>query len=51
MGKKSSKWFKAHINDEFVKLANKGFYENLKFHRVGVQEQYSNSKKLMKNII
>ena len=23
MGKKSSKWFKAHINDEFVKLANK----------------------------
>ena len=24
MSKKSSKWYKAHINDEFVKLANKG---------------------------
>ena len=24
MNKKSSKWYKAHINDEFVKLANKG---------------------------
>ena len=23
MGKKSSKWYKSHINDEFVKLANK----------------------------
>ena len=23
MSKKSSKWYKAHINDEFVKLANK----------------------------
>ena len=24
MSKKSSNWYKSHINDEFVKLANKG---------------------------
>ena len=24
MGKKTSQWYKSHINDEYVKLANKG---------------------------
>ena len=42
MGKKSSKWYKAHINDEFVKLANKENWRSRAVYKLKeIDEKYS----------
>ena len=47
MSKKSSKWYKAHINDEFVKLANKENWRSRAVYKLKeIDEKYSLIKKL-----
>ena len=42
MSKKSSKWYKAHINDEFVKLANKENWRSRAVYKLKeIDEKYS----------
>ena len=42
MGKKSSKWYKAHINDQFVKLANKENWRSRAVYKLKeIDEKYS----------
>ena len=51
MGKKSSKWYKAHINDEFVKLANKENWRSRAVYKLKEIDEKYNLIKINSNIL